>query len=82
MTPPAMAPVFELCLTIGVDVPVFEDTVVEAETQAGELDAPSTVPGPSSGESMKVIRGRETVTGGIKGRKFSPPVAYDSLKFQ
>ena len=66
MTPPAMAPVFELCLTTGVDVPVFEDPVLEAETQAGELDAPGTVPGPSSGVSIKVIRGRETVNGGIR----------------
>jgi hypothetical protein len=78
MTPPAMAPAFELCRPTGTGVPVFEDVVVEAETEADdELDAPSTVPGPSSGESIKVRHGRETATGGIKGREFSPPVAYD-----
>lgn len=79
MTPPAMAPAFELCSLTGKDVPVFEDPVVDAET---EPDAPSTVPGPISGESIKVRRGREIVTEGIKGRYFSPPVAYDLLKSQ
>jgi hypothetical protein len=82
MTPPAMAPAFELCSLTGKDVPVFEDPVVEAETETDEPDAPSTVPGPISGESIKVRRGREIVTGGIKGREFSPPVAYDLLKSQ
>jgi hypothetical protein len=85
MTPPAMAPAFELCPFTGIDVPVFEDLVLEAVTEMDELDArdaPSTVPGPSSGESMKVRRGCETVTGGMKGGEFSPPVAYDLLAFQ
>jgi hypothetical protein len=86
MTPPAMAPAFELCPTTGIDVLVFEDLAAAAETEMDELelelDAPSTVPGPSSGESLKVRRGRETVTEGMKGREFSPPVAYDSLAFQ
>lgn len=90
MTPPAMAPACELCPPTGIDVlvlfedPVFEDLVVEAGTVTDETVAPSTVPGPSSGESMRVRRGREIVTGGpgIQGRKFSPPVAYDLLKSQ
>ena len=82
MTPPATAPPFELCPPTGIDVPVFEDLADEAETEMVELDAPSTVPGPGSGESMKVRRGRETVMGRIKGRESSPPVAYDLLEFQ
>jgi hypothetical protein len=65
-----------------VDDPVVDDPVAEAETETDEPDAPSTVPGPISGESMKVRRRRETVTGGIKGREFSPPVAYDLLASQ
>jgi len=52
-TPPAMAPAFELCPPAGIDVAVFEDPAVDAETRTEELEAPSTVPGPSSGESMK-----------------------------
>jgi hypothetical protein len=63
MTPPAMPPAFELCPRTGTDVLVFEDPVVEAVTETDELDAPSTVPGPSSGESMKVRRGCETAIG-------------------
>jgi hypothetical protein len=55
--PPAMAPAFEVCPPTGVDVAVFEDPTVEAETGTEELEGPSTVPGPSSGESMKVSRG-------------------------
>lgn len=82
MTPPAMAPAFELCPPSGIDVPVFEDLAAAAETETDELDAPSTVPGPSSGESLKVRRGCEIVTEGMKGKEFSPPVAYDSLAFQ
>jgi hypothetical protein len=57
MMPPAMAPAFELCRPTGTGVPVLEGVVVEAETETDELellDAPSTVPGPSSGESIKV----------------------------
>lgn len=61
MRPPAIAPPFELCPLPGIDVPVFEDPAAETETD--EPDAPGTVPGPSSGESMKVIRGREIVMG-------------------
>lgn len=87
MTPPAMAPAFELCPPTGKVVPVFEDPmvedpVVEAETETDEPNAPKTVPGPISGESMEVSRERETVTEVIKGREFSPPVAYDLLKSQ
>ena len=57
MTPPATAPAFEpVCPPTGIDVPVFddaaiEDPVFEAETETGMLDAPSTVPGRSSGVS-------------------------------
>jgi hypothetical protein len=86
MMPPAMAPAFERCPPgpTGIDVPVFEDLLVEveAETEADELDTPSTAPGPSSGESIKVRCGHETVTGGVKGREFSPPVAFDLVRFQ
>jgi hypothetical protein len=88
MMPPAMAPAFELCPPgpTGIDVPVFEDLEVEAETdsETDELDTvtPSTAPGPSSGETMKVRCGHETVTEGLKGREFSPPVAYDLVEFQ
>jgi hypothetical protein len=77
MTPPAIAPAFERCSPTGKDVPVFEDPVVddlvvddpvvEAETDTDGPDALSTVPGPISGESMEVRRGRETATGVIKG---------------
>lgn len=69
MMPPAMAPAFELCPPglgldpTGVDVPVLDDVVVEAGAETDELDAPSNVPGPCSGESMKVRRGHKTVTG-------------------
>jgi hypothetical protein len=59
MMPPAMAPAFELCPPdpTGVDVPVFDDVVVEAGAETDELDVPSDVPGPSSGESMKYDAG-------------------------
>lgn len=53
MTPPAMAPAFGLCLPSDIDVPVLE-VVFEAEMEPYEPDAPSAVPGPSSGEPMKV----------------------------
>ena len=58
MTPPAMRPAFELCRPKGTDVLALEDPAVEAEeveaeTEADELDAPSTVSGPSSGESTE-----------------------------
>ncbi len=55
-----MAPAFELCPPTGVAV--FEDLVVEAEADTEGPETPSTVPGPSSGESIKVARcGCETV---------------------
>ena len=82
MTPPAMAPAFELCPLAGIDLPVFDDLADDAETEAVELDAPSTVPGPRSGESMKVRHGREIEIGRIKRRESSPPVRNDLVEFQ
>ena len=75
-TPPAMGPTFELCRPVGIgravleaalldesvlDVAIFEVELVETE----ELEGPIIVPGPSSGEPMKVRCGchGETVTG-------------------
>lgn len=54
MMPPATAPAFEPCPAAGIDVLVFEDIAADAETETDEPDAPSTVPGPISGESPVV----------------------------
>ncbi len=87
-TPPAIAPAFELCPPIGVGVAEFEEESwdnEELETPVGPVevetpDGPGIVPGPSSGVSKEVRCRCETVTG--DGGGFSPPTAYDLLKFQ
>jgi hypothetical protein len=57
MTPPMMAPLFELCLPINTGVGAFEKEPSKAlvgplaETEGPE--GPSLIPGPTSGESTK-----------------------------
>ena len=66
MTPPAMAPVFDLPPPeVGVDDPVedgFKEYVGVADTPEETLEGPMTLPGPSSGVSIKTWS--ETATRG------------------
>jgi hypothetical protein len=62
MTPPMMAPLFELCLPINTGVGAFEKVPSKAlvgplaETEGAGPEGPegpSIIPGPTSGESTK-----------------------------
>jgi hypothetical protein len=87
-TPPAMAPVFELCPLAGTGVEELlvdevEVPVGPVEEEMGVPPGPRSVPGPISVPSKEVRYKCETATrGGRQGRGFPPPRRYDWVAFQ
>jgi hypothetical protein len=86
--PPAVAPAFELCPPAGLGVAVFDAAIVDAtlfEVELPELpgtdgpEGPSNVPGPSSGESIKVKRGSHGET--VRGEETREVPTTDGIRF-